>query len=74
MKLKTITTLSVQLTHREEAFVEDFIEIGRAKNKVQVIKKALKLLEEEEAVQSILRAQKEVPIEGDLRELTKRFK
>ncbi len=69
-----MTTLSVPLSPEQQKFIESYVKSGQADNKAQVVRRALKLLEEEEAVQAVLKAQKEPVLRGDLRELMKKIK
>lgn len=69
-----MTTLSVPLGADQQKFVESYVKSGRAENKAQVVRRALQLLAEEEAVQSVLRAQREPTLRGDLRGLLKKIK
>ena len=73
-----MSTLSVPLSPEFEAFIEAQVKSGRAANKADVVRKALARMSEEEAIEAVLRAKKEVTIgnyaKGDLRELMKRMK
>ena len=69
-----MSTLSVPLTPNLEEFVKEQVKTGRASNKADVVRKALKLLEEEEAIMAVLKAEKEPILRGDLRRLAKKFK
>ena len=69
-----MSTLSVPLTPNLEEFVNEQVKTGRASNKADVVRKALKLLEEEEAIMAVLKAEKEPILRGDLRKLAKKFK
>ena len=69
-----MSTISVPLTPKLELSLENLIKSGFADNKAQVMRKALVRLAEEEAVQAVLRAEKEPILRGDLRELVKKFK
>jgi putative addiction module CopG family antidote len=72
-----MSTLSVPLTPQLEEFINDQIKSGRAANKADLVRRALKAMSEEEAVQAVLSAQKEIAegkgLHGDLRELMKRI-
>lgn len=69
-----MSTLSVPLTPKLEEFVERQVKDGNAANKADVVRKALRLLAENEAVNDILEASREPYLRGDLRELAKKFK
>ena len=69
-----MTTLSVPLTADLEEFIKRQVKSGRSPNKAAVVRSALKLLSEEEAVQAVLRAQQEPTLRGDLRELAKKLR
>lgn len=72
-----MSTLSVPLTPQLEEFIIDQVKSGRAANKADLVRRALRALSEEEAVQEVLLAQKEIHegkgLSGDLRELMKRI-
>ncbi|MEK9185007.1 MAG: type II toxin-antitoxin system ParD family antitoxin [Patescibacteria group bacterium] len=72
-----MSTLSVPLSIREQEFIDSYVKSGQAENKAQVVRRALRFFEEEEAVQSILRAEQELKagkvMYGDLRELIKKI-
>ena len=72
-----MSTLSVPLTPKLEAFINDQVASGRAANKADVVRRALTAMTEEEAVQAVLLAQEEISLgkglTGDLRELMKHF-
>ena len=69
-----MSTLSVPLNKNLEEIVNSFVKKGYAPNKAEVMRKALIFLAEEEAVQDVLRAEKEPILRGDLRELIKKIK
>ena len=70
-----MSTLSVPLTPKLEEFINQQVKSGRAANKADVVRRALTAMTEEEAVQEVLLAQKEIRegkgLRGDLRELMK---
>lgn len=70
-----MSTLSVPLTPLLEEFINAQVKSGRAANKADVVRRALIAMTEEEAVQDVLLAQKEIRegkgLKGDLRELVK---
>jgi len=67
-----MTTLSVPLTSDLVEFVERFAK-KNGSNKAQVVRHALKMLAEEEAVMAVIKAEQEPTIRGDLRKLMKKF-
>ena len=69
-----MTTLSIPVSSEIETFINNMVRDGRAANKADVVRKALRQLSEEEAVQAVLRAQQEPILRGDLRELMKKIK
>ncbi len=73
-----MTTISVPLPSNLEEFVKNQVKQGRAANKAEVVRRALTMLEEEEAVQAVLQAQREIEsgkgLKGDLKKLAKKFK
>ncbi len=70
-----MTTLSVPINAELEKFIENMVKDGRAANKADVVRKALRRMSEEEAVQAVLISQQEVKegkvLRGDLREYLK---
>lgn len=68
-----MSTLSVPLTPELEKFINDQVKSGYAANKADVVRRALTRFSEDEAVEMILRAQKEIAdgkgLRGDLRKL-----
>ncbi len=70
-----MSTLSVPLTPKLEEFINNQVKSGRAANKADVVRRALIAFTEEEAVQEVLLAQKEIRagkgLTGDLRDLVK---
>ena len=69
-----MSTLSVPLPPNLEEFIKNQVKQGHAANKAEVVRKALKLLEEEEAVNVVLKAEKEPTLRGDIRKLMKKIK
>lgn len=68
-----MSTLSVPLNKDLEEIVISMVKNGFAHNKAEVVRKALIRLAEEEAINEVLRAEKEPILRGDLRELVKKF-
>lgn len=72
-----MSTLSVPLNPKLEEFIDSFVKKGRAANKAEVVRQALRLLEEEEAVADVLKAQREIregkALRGNLRNLAKQL-
>ena len=70
-----MSTLSVPLNKDLEEIVNSMVKKGYASNKAEVMRKALIFLAEEEAVQDVLRAEKELSegkiLKGDLRKIMK---
>ena len=73
-----MSTLSVPLTPEMEKFINDQVKSGRAANKADVVRRAIRAMEEEEAVQAVLQSRREIAegkgLEGDLRKLAKMIK
>lgn len=73
-----MTTLSIPIPPQTEEFITSFIKKGYASNKADVVRKALLLLEEEEALNSVLKAEQEIKegkiLRGNLRQLQKKIK
>jgi putative addiction module CopG family antidote len=70
-----MSTISVPLTPDLERFIDQMIKNGDAANKADVVRKALRRMSEEEAVNRLLEAQREIKegkgLRGDLRKLLK---
>ena len=69
-----MSTISVPLTSKLEASLDNLIKSGFGNNKAEVMRKALTRLTEDEAVATVLRAQQEPILRGDLRDLMKKIK
>mgnify|MGYP001577907880 FL=1 len=73
-----MSTLSVPLTQQLEETINGFVRSGYAANKADVVRKALKLLAQEEAVMAVLEAERELDagkgLRGDLDVLAKRLR
>ncbi len=69
-----MSTLSVPLTPELEKFIKSQVESGNAANKADVVRRALARFAEDEAVEAVLRAQREPVLKGNLRDLMKKFK
>lgn len=68
-----MTTLSIPIGSVHEELIASLIKKGYGANKADVVRKALTLLAEEQAVAAVLKAQSEPTIKGDLRQLVKKF-
>lgn len=70
-----MTTLSVPIPEFLETFIKNMVEGGHAANKADVVRKALIQMREDEAINSVLRAEQEISegklLSGDLDELVK---
>ena len=75
--MKYMSTLSVPLTPKLEEAINRMVRDGVAETKAAVVRRAVRLLEEEEAINAILESRKDVTagkvFRGDLRELMKKF-
>ncbi|MEK7650149.1 MAG: type II toxin-antitoxin system ParD family antitoxin [Patescibacteria group bacterium] len=69
-----MTTLSVPVPPHLEEFIKKQVKLGKAANKAAVVRHALVLLAEEEAVEAVLKAETEPTLRGDLRALAKKLK
>lgn len=73
-----MSTLSVPLTPRLEEMIERMVKNGYAENKAAVVRKALRLLEEEEAIAAIRESEEDVRqgrvFYGDIEEIAKKFR
>ena len=71
-----MTTLSVPLPAHLEELVKRLAK-QRGSNKAAIVREALELLAEEEAIAAVLKAERELGeckgLKGDLRELAKKF-
>ena len=68
-----MSTLSVPLTPELEKSVNDLVASGYGSNKADVVRRALTVLSENEAVEAVLRATEEPILKGDLRDLMKKI-
>jgi Arc/MetJ-type ribon-helix-helix transcriptional regulator len=72
-----MSTLSVPLTPRLEIEIDRMVKNGVASNKAAVVRRAIEKLAEDEAVNAVLLAEREVAegklLRGDLRELMKKL-
>ncbi len=69
-----MTTLSVPISNELESFINKMVKDGRAANKADVVRRAIRRLSEDEVVERIVRAQIEPTIRGDMKTLMKKFK
>ncbi len=68
-----MTTLSVPLPAHLEELVKKLAK-QRGSNKAEVVRHALELLAEEEAVMAVLKAEQELTLRGNLKDLIKKIK
>jgi Arc/MetJ-type ribon-helix-helix transcriptional regulator len=73
-----MTTLSIPISGDLEKFIERMIKDGKGANKADVVRRALREYEENEALNNILQSEREFKegkvLRGDLRDLMKKFK
>lgn len=69
-----MSTISISLSSHLEKELNDLVKSGYGSNKADVIRRAIARVSEDEAIETVLRASKEVGLHGDLRELAKKFK
>ena len=69
-----MSTISVPLSKEEQAQLNTLVESGVAPNRAAVMRKALGKLAEAEAVEAVLRAQREPTLKGDIRTLMRKIK
>ncbi len=69
-----MSTISVPLSPHLEEELNKLVQSGYGSNKADVVRRAITKISEDEAVATVLRAQKEESLYGDLRELAKKFK
>jgi putative addiction module CopG family antidote len=70
---KSMATLSVPLTKDLEEFIESQVRLGKLENKAAVVRRALRLLAEQEATAAVLKADQEPSVRGDLDKLAKKL-
>jgi Arc/MetJ-type ribon-helix-helix transcriptional regulator len=68
-----MSTLTVPLNAELEKHVESLVQSGYGANKADVVRKAIQMVAEDQAVQAILKASTEPALSGDLRELAKKI-
>ncbi len=68
-----MTTLSVPLTAELANHVEKLVELGYGSNKADAVRKAIQAAAEDQAVQAILKAAKETPLRGNIRDLANKI-
>lgn len=68
-----MSTISVPLSKEEQAQLDNLVESGVAPNRAAVMRKALDKLAEIEAVEAVLRAQREPTLKGDIRTLMRKI-
>lgn len=69
-----MSTLSVPLTVELMQGIDELVASGKAANRADAARKALKKYIEDHVVEEILKASKEPRLEGDLDELAAKFK
>lgn len=73
-----MTTLSVPITGEQEKFINDLVKSGKAASKAHAVRYALQRLAEDEAIESIMRAEKDIKdgrvFYGDLDKLAKKMR
>lgn len=68
-----MATLSIPLTKNLEEFIDNEVRLRRSENKAAVVRKALHLLAEQEAILAVLKAEQEPTVSGDLDKLAKKL-
>ena len=73
-----MTTLSIPVSGDLEKFIERMVKEGKGANKADVVRRALREYAENEALENILRSEREFEqgkgLRGDLRKLSNKFK
>lgn len=73
-----MTTISVPLPPHMIEFIEKEVRMGNYTNKAEVVRKAIAKFQEDEAVEAVLRSERDVAegrvFSGDLDELVKKLK
>ena len=72
-----MSIITVPVSKEQEEFVSRLISRGYAPNKAEVLRRALRLLAEEEAVAAVVKAEQEAregkTLRGDIRKLVKKI-
>ncbi len=72
-----MTVITVPVSKEQEEFVASLIARGYAPNKAEVVRRALRLLAEEEAIATVVKADRETregkALRGDARKLIKKI-
>ncbi len=72
-----MATLSIPLSPMLEEFIDVLVKEGFAQNKAEVVRKALRLLAEEQAVEAVLKSEQEVHegkvLRGGLKKLARKI-
>ena len=69
-----MTTLSIPVSGELEKFIGKMIKDGKGSNKADVVRRALNEYKENEVLKTILQAESEPTLHGDLRDLMKKLK
>jgi Arc/MetJ-type ribon-helix-helix transcriptional regulator len=69
-----MATISVPIDKNLEAQLDHLVQQDVGSSRADVMRRALKLLSEEEAVRAVLDAMKEPTLKGNLRELAKKIR
>lgn len=73
-----MTTLSIPISGELEQFIKRMVKSGKAANKADVVRRALREYEENEAMNNILQSERDFAegkfLQGDLRKILKKFK
>ena len=69
-----MTTLSIPISGELEKFIEQMVKSGKGANKADVVRRAIREYKENEVLKTILQAESEPTLRGDLRELMKKIK
>lgn len=69
-----MTTISVPLRKDNEEKLDELVRSGVGSSRADVMRKALERLAEDEAVEAVLRAEREPVLKGELREIVRKLK
>lgn len=73
-----MTTISVPITGEQEKFIDDMVKSGKYANKAHAVRYAIQRLAEEEAIESVLRAEQDIKegrvFYGDLDKIVKKIR
>ena len=69
-----MSTISVPIPAHLEESLNNLIKNGRGSNKAELVRRAIASFVEEEEILTVLKAEQEPNLSGDLKKLSKKFK